>query len=136
MEVEYLKSLKQAKNLTVKEWSDLSNVPESTINNILSRKTENPSFDIVATLILSAGGSVDKMLGIEKDKTKETDVAEFLPTVTDLYEKRLADKDTIIKQHEKEKKLLRYELIAVVLFVFVLFAIDIMHGGVGWFRYQ
>lgn len=136
MEIEYLKSLKQAKNITIKEWSDLSNVPESTINNILSRKTENPSFDIVATLVLSAGGSLDKMLGIEKDKTKETDVAEFLPTVTDLYEKRLADKDAIIKQHEKEKKLLRYELIAVVLFVFVLFAIDIMHGGVGWFRYQ
>ena len=71
MLAKYLKGLKEAKNITVKDWSNLANVPEATINKILSGQTENPTFETITRLFVSAGGSVDEFLGIAKSPSEE-----------------------------------------------------------------
>lgn len=93
----YIKSLKEAKKVTTKALSLLTNIPEPTINKILTGQTENPSFDSVTKLIIALGGSVDELLGINKANPN-----------TEIYLKTIQDKDDEITRlcsilDEKEK---------------------------------
>lgn len=129
MEVEYIKSLKQAKNVTVKELSNLTGYPESTINNVLTRKTEKPSFEMISKLVFVLGGSLDALAGAkESQKTGGEDVTAFIATLTDMYEKQ-------IERLQKDKFYL-FSLLAIVLvIVFAVLAIDVIDGNVGWIRH-
>lgn len=128
MEIEYIKSLKQAKNVTVKELSKLTNIPESTITNILNGRTENPSFEIVSKLVIALGGSLDALAGAERKEEEGEDVAEFIATLTDMYEKQ-------IERLQKDKFYLFSLLTIVLLIVFAVLAIDVIDGSVGWIRH-
>ena len=128
MEIEYIKSLKQAKNVTVKELSKLTNIPESTITNILNGRTENPSFEIVSKLVIALGGSLDALAGAERKEEEGEDVAEFIATLTDMYEKQ-------IERLQKDKFYLFSLLTIVLLIVFAVLAIDVIGGSVGWIRH-
>ncbi len=129
MEVEYIKTLKQAKKMTAKDLSNLTNIPESTINNILTRKTENPTFETISKMVIALGGSLDALAGAkESQKTGGEDVTAFIATVTQIYENQ-------IKSLQKDKFYL-FSLLAVVLvIVFVVLAIDVIDGNVGWIRH-
>ncbi len=129
MEIEYIKSLKQAKNVTVKELSNLTNIPEGTINNILNRKTENPTFETISKLVIALGGSLDALAGAKQ--TQEAggeDVAGFIATLTDMYEKQ-------IERLQKDKFYLFTLLAVVLIIVFGVLAIDVIDGSVGWIRH-
>jgi len=129
MEIEYIKSLKQAKNVTVKELSNLTNIPESTITNILNRRTENPSFEIVSKLVIALGGSLDALAGAkENQKAGGEDVAGFIATLTDMYEKQ-------IERLQRDKFYLFALLAIVLVIVFAVLAIDVIDGNVGWIRH-
>ena len=128
MEIEYIRSLKQAKNVTVKELSKLTNIPESTITNILNGRTENPSFEIVSKLVIALGGSLDALAGAERKEEEGEDVAEFIATLTDMYEKQ-------IERLQKDKFYLFSLLTIVLLIVFAVLAIDVIDGSVGWIRH-
>ena len=129
MEIEYIKSLKQVKNVTVKELSNLTNIPESTITNILNRRTENPSFEIVSKLVIALGGSLDALAGAkENQKAGGEDVAGFIATLTDMYEKQ-------IERLQKDKFYLFALLAIVLVIVFAVLAIDVIDGNVGWIRH-
>lgn len=129
MEVEYIKSLKQAKNVTVKELSNLTGYPESTINNVLTRKTEKPSFEMISKLVLALGGSLDALAGAkENQKTGGEDVTAFIATVTQIYENQ-------IKSLQKDKFYLFALLAVVLIIVFGVLAIDVIDGSVGWIRH-
>lgn len=128
MEIEYIKSLKQAKNITAKELANLTSIPEGTINNILNRKTENPTFETISKLIIALGGSLDALAGVkEKQKTGGEDVTAFIATVTQIYEKQ-------IENLQKDKFYLFALLAVLLVFVFGVIAFDIFNGNVGWFR--
>lgn len=62
---EKLKMLKASKGLTTKEIAEISKVPESTVNRILSGETEQPSFQAVVDIIKAMDGSVDSLVGIK-----------------------------------------------------------------------
>ena len=129
MEIEYIKSLKQAKNVTVKELSNLTNIPEGTINNILNRKTENPTFETISKLVIALGGSLDALAGAkENQKTGGEDVTAFIATVTQIYEKQ-------IERLQKDKFYLFALLAIVLVIVFAVLAIDVIDGSVGWIRH-
>lgn len=128
MEIEYIKSLKQAKNVTVKELSNLTNIPESTITNILNRRTENPSFEIVSKLVIALGGSLDALAGAERKEKEGEDVTALIATVTRIYENQI--------KNERKDKFALFALLSVVLvIVFAVLTVDLLHGGIGWFRY-
>lgn len=129
MEIEYIRSLKQAKNITVRELSKLTNIPESTITNILNGRTENPSFEIVSKLVIVLGGSLDALAGVkENQKPGGEDVAAFIATITKIYEEQ-------IKSLQKDKFYLFALLAIVLVIVFVVLAIDVINGNIGWIRH-
>ena len=62
----YIKAHKEAKKLKVKDLAEMTGIPESTINNFLSRKTESPSFSMMSKLCIAVGGSLDEMIGLKE----------------------------------------------------------------------
>jgi transcriptional regulator with XRE-family HTH domain len=123
VEVEYIKSLKEAKKLKVKDLSEMTNIPESTINNFLSRKTENPSLSMMAKLCVAVGGSLDEMMGLKEmveKKEEQQNSKELLSSITDVYKDQIQelkeDKKNLIKE-----KLWLYGIIAgLILLEFIL----------------
>lgn len=128
MEIEYIISLKKAKNVTVKELSKLTNIPESTITNILNGRTENPSFEIVSKLVIALGGSLDALAGAERKEKEGENVAAFFATVTQIYENQ-------IKNERKDKHYLFRLLIVILVIIFIILAIDVINGNIGWIRH-
>ena len=54
-----LKDLKEKSKMSNHEISELSGVPESTINRIFSGHTDNPSFQTICDIVLALDGSLD-----------------------------------------------------------------------------
>ena len=134
MEVEYIKSLKQAKNLKVKDLAEMTGIPESTINNFLSRKTESPSFSMMSKLCIAVGGSLDEMIGLKEiveKKAEEQSSKELLSSITDIYKEHIEDlkeRNNDLKEDKKnltKEKLCLYGIIVVLIileFILGLFA--------------
>lgn len=130
MEVEYIKSLKQAKNLKVKDLAEMTGIPESTINNFLSRKTESPSFSMMSKLCIAVGGSLDEMIGLKEiveKKAEEQSSKELLSSITDIYKEQIEDlkeRNNDLKEDKKnltKEKLCLYGIIvALIILEFIL----------------
>ena len=134
MNIEYLNSLKQKGNFTTEAISKVSGVPEATVRNILSGKTEDPRFDTLAAIVHAMGGKLDDYY----KKTPEGKRADenMVTIVRELYIERLADKDSFIEVLKKERRYL-WAAMCVLIGIFVAAVIvDIAAGGsIGWFRY-
>ena len=80
----YLTELKTKTGLSFEAISEMSDIPESTVKNLCSGKTEAPRLDTVAPIIYALGGSIDEMLNpdMNKDEIKETSVL----ALKDVYE--------------------------------------------------
>ena len=130
MEVEYIKSLKQAKNLKVKDLAEMTGIPESTINNFLSRKTESPSFSMMSKLCIAVGGSLDEMIGLKEiveKKAEEKSSKELLSSITDIYKEQIEDlkeRNSDLKEDKKnltkEKFCLYGIIVALIILEFIL----------------
>lgn len=130
MEVEYIKSLKQAKNLKVKDLAEMTGIPESTINNFLSRKTESPSFSMMSKLCIAVGGSLDEMIGLKEiveKKAEEKSSKELLSSITDIYKEQIEDLKERNSDLKEDKKYLTKEkfclygiIVALIILEFIL----------------
>ncbi|MBO5715075.1 MAG: helix-turn-helix transcriptional regulator [Clostridia bacterium] len=130
MEVEYIKSLKEAKKLKVKDLAEMTGIPESTINNFLSRKTESPSFSMMSKLCIAVGGSLDEMIGLKEiveKKAEEQTSKELLSSITDIYKEQienLKERNNDLKEDKKnltKEKLCLYGIIvALIILEFIL----------------
>lgn len=58
---DYLKALKVRTGITTKSLSDLTNISEDTINNVLYARTSSPSLFVVADLVHALGGSLAEL---------------------------------------------------------------------------
>ena len=90
---EYLKTLKNKKNLTNQDLSDLSGVPIGTINRIMANQTDNPSFQTVCDIVIALEGSLDEMAGIQPKKDKENESVKLNSEMETLYKQILVSKD-------------------------------------------
>ncbi len=63
MLADYLKLLKNKKNLTNQELADLSGVPVGTINRIMAGQTDNPNFKLSAISSLRWDGRLARRTG-------------------------------------------------------------------------
>ncbi len=124
---EYLKTLKNKKNLTNQDLSDLSGVPIGTINRIMANQTDNPSFQTVCDIVIALEGSLDEMAGIQPKKDKENESVKLNSEMETLYKQILVSKD---------KWILRLFVLACFLVVFIAFVLvfDLMNPTVGFFR--
>ena len=161
----YLSKLKEKSGLTYEAISKISGVPEATVKNIITGKTERPGIDIVSDLVFPLGGSLDEMsTGKSKDQIKEFSIesikemyefqlAEYKATeeahinnirahyeqhrddVTRNYEMRLEDKREIIK--EKNKQLRLWQILAGMGFgiLIILLILEVSNPNLGWIKF-
>ncbi len=92
----YLNTLKSKGNFTFDTISNLSGVPEATVKNIFSGKTEDPRFETVSAIVLAMGGSLDAIYSAAK---KEDIEANAVITIKESYEHRIAD----IREHYEHR---------------------------------
>ena len=83
----YLNTLKDKGRFTFEAISNLSGVPEATVKNIFSGKTEDPRFETVSSIVIAMGGSLDEMYnpGKSKDELKETSIS----AIKEMYEHQI-----------------------------------------------
>lgn len=75
----------QPKRMTSADLATKINIPRGTIDNFFDNTTKRPSFDLVCSMILAVGGSVDEALGLV---SYESSPAHAVP---DSAVKRIAD---------------------------------------------
>lgn len=124
---ERLVELKNARNLTNQQISDISGVPFSTVTRIMNGSGEG-NFQTVCDIVKALDGSLDDLVGIRK----EVEVTEETPLQADplieLYKNMLNQKDKWIKT------LFIALAFVIAVFLFILMY-DILNGSIGYVRY-
>lgn len=132
----YLNTLKNKGNFTFEQIANLSGVPEATIKNIFSGKTEAPRFDTISSIVLSMGGSLDEVYSNEKKADIE---ANTIILLKETYEKRIEELKAYYKDHIETVKSNTHmaRVIACVLggILLVFLFADVLFSSVGWIRY-
>lgn len=118
---EDLSTLKTAANLTAKEIAQRADVSESTFSRILTGETIDPSFATVSRLVSVMGGSLDVIAGISHEIN---------------YRDELIDqcREDIAHERRQFKRVLIFTW-AVVAFLLIFVALDIVLPGSGWVKY-
>ncbi len=117
-----LKKLKEEKGLTAHQIAEQSGVPESTVIRIINGSTPDPSFSAATAMIKALGGSADTIVGI----------APNLPSYRDLLIRQC--QDDIAHERRQFKRVLIFTC-AVMAFLLVFVAVDVILPGTGWIRY-
>ena len=117
-----LKKLKEEKGLTAHQIAEQSGVPESTVIRIINGSTPDPSFSAATAMIKALGGSADTIVGIEPK----------LLSYRDLLIQQC--QDDIAHERRQFKRVLIF-ICAVIAFLLVFVAVDVILPGVGWIRY-
>lgn len=150
----YLNTLKNQGNFTIETISNLSGIPEATVKNILSGKTEDPRFETVSAIVKAMGGSLDAIYCATKKEDveansiitlKETyeqrirDIKEYydarLADTKEHYERILANKKEHIDTIQLDKRWFRIATCICAFALVVLFIVELLTPGLGWFRY-
>lgn len=123
-----LKKMISEKKLTVRQISELSNVPVSTINRILSAQTEDPGIQTVTALVCAIGGSLDELMGIGSEDSNMVYHRDNQGAIIEIYERELAGKDRWIH---------RLFILCCVLLTFLIsyVILDSLDGAFGIIRY-
>ena len=126
MKTEDLKKMKDECGLTTREISKLSGVPESTISRIFSGQTDYPSCDAVCAVVQAMGGSLDTLTGMKTDTQVKDD-----NSLIEIYKKIVAEKNRYIRIELG----ICCVLIGVLVFIVIIFFMDMLNGGIGYIRY-
>ena len=111
--------------MTNKDVARIAQISESTVSRVLASKGANASAATI-TAICDA-------LGVHAE-TYHYEVSEPAPSIIDGYTECIAALRRQVEKEAREKRVLFIAFAVVVLFVFVLFAVDLMNPNVGWFR--
>ena len=123
-----LRELKDAKNLTNRELSDLSGVPLGTVNHIMSHDTANPGIDTVLALCSALGTTVDTLLGISPPGAAADQ------RLIESYEHRLDDKVSAMRYRSRWIRALFILCLCQFLFIIIWLIIDILNPNIGWLQ--
>lgn len=135
-----LKELKDKRGLTNQDIAELSRVPLSTVNRILSGQTDNPYFENVADIVIALNGSLDELVGI----LSPDDIP--VPTMTERaiagYQLLLDEKDKRIHTLGDAVRNLRKEKTRILIFMGIFFSLivfvllfDLLNGHFGYIRF-
>ena len=111
--------------MTNRELAKLAQISEATVSRVLSTKGANAS----AATITAICGALDVRV-----EASSYEVVEPAPSIIDGYTECILSLRQQLKKEAREKRVLFFAFIGVVLFVFILFAVDLTNPTVGWFR--
>jgi predicted transcriptional regulator len=150
----YLNALKNKGNFTYEAISNLSGIPEATVKNVFSGKTEDPRFETVSAIVLAMGGSLDAIYTAAKKEDVEANAViaikeayeERILLLKEQYEQRLAEKDRhydrLLSEAEKHIETIKLDKrwfrigFVVSIFIFAMLCVaELLNPNLGWFRY-
>jgi predicted transcriptional regulator len=150
----YLNALKNKGNFTYEAISNLSGIPEATVKNVFSGKTEDPRFETVSAIVLAMGGSLDAIYTAAKKEDVEANAViaikeayeERISLLKEQYEQRLAEKDRhydrLLSEAEKHIETIKLDKrwfrigFVVSIFIFAMLCVaELLNPNLGWFRY-
>lgn len=101
MWLDNLKNLKKEKGLSAKQIAEKTNLPERTVNRILSGETDNPYVDTLHRIVTVLDGSLDDILADTKVIVADKSLAE----VQEKSDIVTAEKDLLLAENSilKEK---------------------------------
>lgn len=101
MLADYVNALRIKNKMTIEDVARLSDNPEPTVKNILTKKTLNPGFEVACSLIYAVGGSVDEFFGHVRNEDKDQKSMLYLK---EFYEKQLSDQNAVNEKHMSDMK--------------------------------
>ena len=150
----YLNTLKTQGNFTFEVISNLSGIPESTVKNVFSGKTEDPRFETISSIVKAMGGSLDAIYSaVKKEDVEANSIVSLKETyeqrlkettehyeqrINDIkthYEERLAEKNQHIATIMLDKRWFRIAMCISSLALVAILVIDVLLGNGGWIRY-
>lgn len=149
---EYLIDLKEKGNYSFEQIAAKSGIPEGTVKNVLSGKTEDPRFDTVSKIVYAMGGSMDEFTAQRFHRAPAAETAEEsvetagIVLLRESYEARIAEiKQTYearIEDLQKQQQShiahsVRIWRLCMILITFLVgvIIVDLLFGSVGWIRY-
>lgn len=149
--LERLIALKEERDLTNAEISQLSNIPLATITRIFNGHTPNPTFETFAQIAIALGASLDEIAGIRQpdappvDSHIENTLNSYIELVREKDE-RIREKDEMIAtlkemtKHDRTQKMRLLWFIGIFVSVVVfslmtILVVDVCNGNFGYFRY-
>lgn len=154
MLINYLNALKTKGNFTYETISNLSGIPEATIRNIFSGKTEDPRFETVSAIVIAMGGSLDAIYTAAKKEDVEANAVitiketyeQRFADLREHYEQRLAEKDKhyerLLSEAEKHIETIKLDKrwfrigFVISIFIFAMLCVaELLNPNLGWFRY-
>ncbi len=132
-----LNQMKEESKMTVQQIADLSMVPKSTINRILSGETENPTFDSVAGIVKAVGGSLDELAGIEHGEKVLSADQQLISLYREMLDSRYHTIQRQVAENAKKSRIIFWMgcVTTLVLVIFIAFLIfDLTHLNVGFIR--
>ena len=150
----YLNTLKNQGNFTFETIANLSGIPEATVKNILTGKTEDPRFETVSAIVKAMGGSLDAVYSVSKKQDiKENSVLAIKETyeqhikeltehyenrikeLKERHEERIAEINEHIETIKLDKRWFRIATCACVVALVGFFMLEILTPGMGWVKY-
>lgn len=131
---------KELLKATNQQIADASNVPKTTVDRILRKETQNPSFQPV----LDIANAVGYDFSAQKPTAPETD-DKAMKQIVYIYEQRCADLERESRLKTVQNNLLLAEKsrwirfltvlsLALVAGIILILLYDVTNPGVGWFR--
>lgn len=136
---ETIKNMRIKSGMTVKQISDKSNIPASTVSRFFVSPDASP-YQTVQAIVeamgytmedLCSGGTADKIAAFEERQRRQE---VYNAAMTDARDKLLAEKDTRIQHLGKWLRWAVIYSVSITGILIGLFLYDVLNPTVGWFR--
>lgn len=140
--MEKLQKLKNECKLTNQQIGELSGLSSTTVQRYLSGSIKDAPIETISRIIVAMGGEPNEILGISPtpaDHSPEIELYERL--IASLKERHAEELDRLqvsyadrIREYRKWVRILAIIVGLLILFIMILFLIDILNPDVGWIR--
>lgn len=137
--ISYIRQRIQDTNTSVAVLSDLTNVPKDTINNIVYRRTKNPGFEVLATLVYALGGSIDELAGKATNAPAlpegMVDAGQSYRYISTAWMHAFALAKANATEERRAKRVWMTVALTLIVAIVVILIIDATNGSIGYIRY-
>lgn len=138
--VEKLKLIKEDRKLSLGDIAKVGDIPLATVTRVFNGQTPNPTFETITRIAIGMGVSLDELTGLKQPDAPP--VASPIENALNASADLLSEKDKwiailteSIKRERREKYIILGILFAILVFVMIILAIDLLNGDIGHFRY-
>lgn len=127
------KKLKNQSGVTLRQLSEAVNVSESTLSRYLNGSIIPPE-DIAHRIMEFLQAEAAESAIEHATQGDMEDMHSALESIKTIYESRITDLWKIIDDLKRSRRVLSIALTVTIIFIFVLFSIDLLNPNAGWFQ--